>query len=523
MLDIDKGHTKMKKQTKKSLALAALAIPFAMSSSAFAETSGTTTVNIEVDETLSLVLSTDNINFNAIGGELMTNNMTITGSTNSAAGYSISVNTNNDYTELKHSNTNVSASVPTLSSATTMASFPDIAWGYTNSLANASDIVSNDTTFNPIPAVATKIFQSSANGSSNHIFTTGIKANNSLPAGTYSNDLLFTIVANPVPQNNIETGMNDDGVEPIIDPISGNPYFPMQGMTPEICQAATLEEQVQLIDIRDKKLYWVTKLADGNCWMTQNLDFDIPSTALSSTTTNLTQYGVDGYTASEGYSKDGDIIYWTPNSATIPASAIGTTGTISGWQVDHDHPYSADPGTWYSTDTWYDNDTETNYLAGNQGDKFSRTPYSGNGAHGHVGNYYNWSAAIATNDASGYTSSTYQNLSENPKNSICPKGWRLPVIAEYSNGELGANEFYNLGYSYGSTSNDEHISGSPVWLIRTGWVTGGLSSAGSNGLYWSSTVANEMSAHDLYFHHWGFNPKNYYGKGNGASIRCVAE
>ncbi|MBR0467297.1 hypothetical protein IJJ53_00050, partial [Candidatus Saccharibacteria bacterium] len=35
------------------------------------------------------------------------------------------------------------------------------------------------------------------------------------------------------------------------------------------------EESVQAIDIRDGKIYWVTKLKDGNIWMTQNLDFDI--------------------------------------------------------------------------------------------------------------------------------------------------------------------------------------------------------------------------------------------------------
>ena len=51
----------------------------------------------------------------------------------------------------------------------------------------------------------------------------------------------------------------------------------MQHMTPEICADASVGDTKQLIDWRDKKTYWVAKLADGNCWMTQNLDLDLTS------------------------------------------------------------------------------------------------------------------------------------------------------------------------------------------------------------------------------------------------------
>lgn len=36
-----------------------------------------------------------------------------------------------------------------------------------------------------------------------------------------------------------------------------------------------LEQQYQMMDKRDNKIYWVAKLADGNVWMTQNLDYDL--------------------------------------------------------------------------------------------------------------------------------------------------------------------------------------------------------------------------------------------------------
>ena len=68
-------------------------------------------------------------------------------------------------------------------------------------------------------------------------------------------------------------------------------YYAMQDMTAEICNTVDVYDensQTQLIDIRDNKLYWVAKLQDGHCWMTQNLDFNISSNiTLNSNTTDL--------------------------------------------------------------------------------------------------------------------------------------------------------------------------------------------------------------------------------------------
>ncbi len=189
----------MKNQTlriiKTSLALAALAAPSAM---VFAETTGSTDVNLSIDPTLSIALSTNHIEFDGNTPNLLTENMTVTGATNSANGYTISFNANNEYTGLKHENQSVSENIPTLSGTTAVSAFPNVAWGYTNSLSSISDEVSGSTNFSPIPQTSTNVFETSANGSASHIFTTGVKANSTLPAGSYSNDLLFTIVANYV-------------------------------------------------------------------------------------------------------------------------------------------------------------------------------------------------------------------------------------------------------------------------------------------------------------------------------------
>ena len=53
----------------------------------------------------------------------------------------------------------------------------------------------------------------------------------------------------------------------------------MQDMNSTICNnVELLDSELQVIDIRDDKVYWIAKLRDGNCWMTQNLDLDIDET-----------------------------------------------------------------------------------------------------------------------------------------------------------------------------------------------------------------------------------------------------
>ena len=78
----------------------------------------------------------------------------------------------------------------------------------------------------------------------------------------------------------------------------------MQDMTTEICTNSALNESKQLTDTRDSKRYQVTKLKDGNCWMTQNLDYDIPGKKLSIGIASVTDAGNfwdDGNTTNGNY------------------------------------------------------------------------------------------------------------------------------------------------------------------------------------------------------------------------------
>ena len=257
-------------------------------------------------------------------------------------------------------------------------------------------------------------------------------------------------------------------------------------------------DSVQAIDIRDGKQYWVTRLADGNIWMTQNLDFDISAnTTFNSNTTDLNVL-YDAFTNSyreyqDGYTSNGNTIYWTPASTADTISFAGST--VTGWVNNNTVPYSAS-----KTDN-----TET--------------------GHDSLGNWYNWTAAIASNDSSSLTQDTISNISNNPKNSICPKGWRLPTISNQSETESGStNEFARLNYLYNGnkTDTDAGLISQPVYFRKAGniWSTS-YANLNTGSHNWSSTYYNSTKAYEFY------SSSSEVGKQNwdrllGFSVRCVA-
>ncbi len=255
-------------------------------------------------------------------------------------------------------------------------------------------------------------------------------------------------------------------------------------------------DSTQAVDERDGKMYWVTRLADGHIWMTQNLDFDIEAnTILNSNTTDL-NVAYDSSTGqymeySDGYTKDNGIIYYTPAST---ATTIDFTGTnVPGWQNSNTAPYTAN-----KTDS-----TET--------------------GHASLGNYYNWTAAIASNNSSSLTQDTLSDISKNPQNSICPKGWRLPTISSESETLPGStNEFGRLNYLYNKNSSSTNIGliEEPVWFTLSGKING--NTIDSSGNYWSNTYSDN-SAYLLYLDtNKSVNVSANFGKSLGRSVRCVA-
>ena len=313
-------------------------------------------------------------------------------------------------------------------------------------------------------------------------FTTtyAVYAKGTQPASTYTGQVKYALLhpSSSISPTTLERAFFLAGKTKvdIVDPTTGetNSYYKMQDMTTNICNTANITgeaSQVQLIDIRDNKTYWATKLLDGHCWMTQNLDLDLDSSVAftsentdlnviyNSTTGEYPEYNV-------GYSQNSNTVFWLPKNSTVVSE--------SSWTSSNMLSSSLDIGKYYLD--------------------------SSIGDHSLTGNYYNWTSSIASNDSTSLTDDTYANPENNPKNSICPKGWRLPIITNYSNTEPGDNEFANLNYYYngGKTNQISGLVSGPLYFVKAGMLwnnTSGIGYLTSFSNYWSSTVYSLSAAY----------------------------
>ena len=230
--------------------------------------------------------------------------------------------------------------------------------------------------------------------------------------------------------SNQHSGTYNGQVKYVLTHPSYQPYVYYMQEVDQWKNAIATGESVQAVDLRDGKQYWVTKLNDGNIWMTSNLDLDIGGTGVAALTSENTDIStiasgsgiyVDGYTESNG------VWTWTPVSTAITSNYHISNNTVSPtWPTDsHTIPYSAEGGdTYYYTSNSTSNDTRYNSLkackdAGHTEAECERY---------FIGDYYNWSAAIASNNSADISTDN-----DRATNSICPKGWRLPNASSTDN------------------------------------------------------------------------------------------
>ena len=372
-----------------------------------------------------------------------------------------------------------------------------------------------------------------------------------------------------------------------------------------------------LEDIRDNKEYLVRRLADGNCWMVQNLDLELADFAesddLTPSNTDIS-YGLD--TDDEDYRAS-----WDP-AESFQSNSYGTFSTFSDWSdsvVGMSQPkqfqawnelgnkgtsgntvdYSwgsakAENGTTLATG---ENVHGSVYVANNQRTQIPRSysntvsgqyryiptnsltgarsgysqqttgsasdnplpmttglmsttvANSGNaqGYYGsmYVGNYYNWYAATA--ESGVYNTTSHLTVEGSAKDSICPKGWQLPINgADRSNTDTNFEDksWFNLikgSYGLITKTGDQSASGAnpfnsaaepanrmqevPLSIILSGlynWVKGTADNRGSNGYYWASTPSSSASARRLAFSSTSVVPQGGGNKVNGFTVRCVA-
>ena len=371
-------------------------------------------------------------------------------------------------------------------------------------------------------------------------FTTtyDIYASSLQPAGTYTGKVKYLMVHpnsnhNTIPD--LDTAFAAAGKMKVYEE-GGNSYYAMQDMDTEICSMVAntgASTATQLLDTRDNNLYWVAKLDDGKCWMTSNLDLSIGNTGpLNSNNTDISTdanvYANNGIYSD--YSVSDGVYTWNPASTAITSNYYidNTTVKPSAWPINnYTTPYSAEGGdTYYYTSNTTGDDTRYNSLqacknASHTEDECKRY---------FAGNYYNWSAAIASNNSTNIGST----VGEIASNSICPKGWRLPNASQTDNvnNEFG-RMFYNAGITVNKSAGNESVGyatggfnklrSNPYYFVRSGYVVGGtLNNSGVYGYYWSSTVSSSTNAYNLRFGGTDIYPGRSSYRYNGWSVRCVA-
>jgi len=249
--------------------------------------------------------------------------------------------------------------------------------------------------------------------------------------------------------------------------------------------ALTSNSVIALTDQRDNNVYTVAKLADGKCWMVENLRLD--GTNSDNATGNLAQ----GYKSYSGNGTNYGNFIGLPNNENN--NFINTNYANSIYYSD------AQSGTTASMNMNTTNTPSQRMPRINTNNTNSNlTPlYDGTGSSTYYswygyGNYYTWAAAIA--NTTYYSSATATDAdgktSETAGTSICPAGWRLPYGRNTGNGNT-AGGFYYLGSQLGATASS--AASSKIWrsypnnFIYSGsFSTSSASNRGILGQYWSS-------------------------------------
>ncbi len=312
---------------------------------------------------------------------------------------------------------------------------------------------------------------------------------------------------------------------------------------------ANLTSVSALTDQRDNNTYAIAKLADGKCWMIENLRLE--STADHNSDGTLAQ----GYGTSATYGNFGGLAdaessgftyTYTANSLYYSGTQEGTASINIGTT---DYPGRRMP----RYNNWNNQSNSTNRPQ-NPITNYAINSTTNAGMYSY-GNYYTWHAAIADLTYNG------TNNQSSTGTSLCPAGWHLPTggMAYASGSSSGVNvtgdtstfrEFYNLGYktmdevktAYEDTPN----SGNAYYSSNTTNTAGKTATAAFRsfpnnflysgrfdkssaysqsilGHYWSSTSSDDYFGYYLHLSSGSVMPgtNNDY-KYYGYSIRCTA-
>ncbi len=424
-------------------------------------------------------------------------------SSNRSSGYKVYLSTMDSTNAMVNVSDSTKPSIQALPMSSTKADFAANTWGYALTTTEAND----STTFSAVPTTSTMVADRPAKDEDNLYLTFAASIDTSLPAGQYANSVLVSVVANPL----------------AITDLTNMVY--MQDMQPEFCAntkgangLATItpgnEVTKQLIDSRDGKEYWVAKLADGNCWMTQNLaldlvegekltsvDTDLNSTSewivpKDGTTNNFIPSPTDFLQSQYQSWNLGQYVLATPDRAVSCNSAPtndssddkGTNALRPNQTLEQNCSdfVNVSGSAWQSTynsskngynKTW----TGTNYNSSTK----KKEPYTYNGlvavnksnstydAHYLLGNYYLWGAATAGSGVGLVSTGAEEDVTKlkDAPDSICPKGWQMPTTGRNTSTGLlydRSKSFYRLLFAYGYPAADKYANANSYTRLLKG-------------------------------------------------------
>ncbi len=449
-------------------------------------------VSIALDKSVSLEFTPK------VSGEFQQSSAKLTVSTNNTDGYRILLSSSNNNAAL--TSTSQTAKINSIVGMNVLpAAFTDNSWGY--SLVNAS---TTPTSYNAVPTTDTEILNVETGKvieghADTYDLNFGARVSTSLPAGNYSGEVVVSAVANPIKLNSLMD------------------VTYMQDMTHTICANTPILEDKknpvtkQLIDTRDGKKYWVAKLADGNCWMVQNLALDIPATGLKAADTDITT----------DWNQENNQKYPPKATTTVLLAQDAVADPVS----ESDGVRSWDFGEWILIDPTRIGDEGCTLAVGQNFTSCNRLKaYDSetDDAHYLLGNYYQFNTAVAGSIGS--------NINIEATQSICPKNWKLPTSNNTNPGSI----FYLLD-QYGLTNiainegTGFSLASAPLFINREGDVNirqPQLMWVGGSGGFWSGTAAYRPDyAYNL---HLGRtvdyvqpSGNNNLGRMNGRSIRCL--
>ncbi len=233
-----------------------------------AEEGATLNVAANIGSVIALTLDANELNLSTNPNNFVHDSLNVSVSTNSQFGYTLTLEDADDSSNMTHTNSSITDVVTSaFTGSKTSGDMESNTWGF--SLDN--------TNYYSIPVLGSPVALKRTNTTMETAYETtavdfGVKVG-MLTAGSYRDTVRFTAYVNGI------DGNPDDGTTPS-DPGGGET---MQEFS--CSELSNVNDSIILTDTRDGNRYTVKKLADGNCWMTENLR--IINKTISNTDSNL--------------------------------------------------------------------------------------------------------------------------------------------------------------------------------------------------------------------------------------------